>query len=226
MTLLSEMVSAYALVLGIERKTVKQYARTLREAGLLSQKGRGRGAAHASARDGAVLLLGLAASETAAGAPDAVHRYFEAASIAHPVDGLDASFEAHWPPLDLLGRPACTGSEARATWSGRTFGDVLVGLFEAAEHGELRNADSGRTFSDLHVEVSRKGPGYDACVGLTCGRHKWFVQFHRRAPETDAMTLGEVQAWHAEHGKYFHVAATFGKGTIEVLSRTVAGQFS
>ncbi len=224
MALISEITAAYAVTLDAERKTVKGYARALREAGLLSQKGRGRGAAHASAKDGAVLLLGLSASETAAGSPEAVRRYFEAMPILHPVKGLEASFEAHWPPLDLLARPACTGPEARTTWSSRTFGDVLVGLFTAAERGELRDADSGRAFSDLYVEVSRKE--YSACIGLTCGDRQWFIEFYRRPDETDDLERGELEKWHAERGKYFHVAASFGKSTIEALSRAVAGQFS
>lgn len=210
MTTTAELATATALALDIEPVTVRQYARRLREAGWQSQRGRGRGAATATARDAAVLLLGLAASELAVAAPAAVARYFEAAPILHPVPGLAASFEAHWPALDLAARPACTGTDARATWRGKPFGEVLVALIGyAATLGELRDADSGRVYDDLHVEVTRGDT--HACIGLTCGADQWFVRYFLDAPTTPRL---------------MHVGATFGRPVIELLGHVVAGDFS
>jgi hypothetical protein len=59
MALISELNKVTADALTFPLPTVTMYSRVLREAGLLSKKGRGRGAAHATSRDGARLLIAL-----------------------------------------------------------------------------------------------------------------------------------------------------------------------
>src|SRR4051812_662375 len=57
LALLSELVRAVARVEGIDEVTVGIFAQAAREAGVISQKGRGRGAAHMTAEDAANLLI-------------------------------------------------------------------------------------------------------------------------------------------------------------------------
>src|SRR4051794_3656929 len=68
MALLSTIVTAVAQVEGMDEAQVGWIARHLREAGLISQAGRGRGAAHMTTRDAAILLIG---ANTASSAKDA-----------------------------------------------------------------------------------------------------------------------------------------------------------
>lgn len=62
MALMSELVEATAETVGYPLSTVQTFARVLREADLLSKHGRGPAAAHATASDGARLLLALLAT--------------------------------------------------------------------------------------------------------------------------------------------------------------------
>ncbi|WP_156635395.1 hypothetical protein [Methylobacterium sp. Leaf123] len=77
MALLSTLVKAVAEIEGIDEVQVGWVARYLREAGLLSQAGRGRGAAHMSATDAANLLIGVNASSAPKDAVRAVEVYRE-----------------------------------------------------------------------------------------------------------------------------------------------------
>lgn len=69
MALLSELVSAIAAVEGIEESFVAGVARYLREADLISQAGRGRGAARMTTNDAAALLIAVNATVLAKDAP-------------------------------------------------------------------------------------------------------------------------------------------------------------
>src|ERR1700687_3500599 len=59
MALLSELVTAVAQAEGMEEVTVGVFARHAREAGLISQAGRGRGAARMTVRDAANLIIAV-----------------------------------------------------------------------------------------------------------------------------------------------------------------------
>lgn len=72
MALLSELVTAIASVEGLEESFVTGVARYLREAGLISQAGRGRGAAKMTYADAAALLIGVNATTLAKDAPEVV----------------------------------------------------------------------------------------------------------------------------------------------------------
>lgn len=74
MALLSDLVSALAEVEGIEESFVAGVARYLREAGLVSQAGRGRGAAKMGSRDAAALLIAVNSTVLAKDAPDTLRQ--------------------------------------------------------------------------------------------------------------------------------------------------------
>lgn len=72
MALISDLVTELSVMSGIEKSSIAVVARHLREAGLLSQKGRGRGAAHATPLDAARLCIALMVEGKAKNAPAAV----------------------------------------------------------------------------------------------------------------------------------------------------------
>lgn len=75
MALLSALVKAVADVEGIDEVQVGWVARHLREAGLLTQAGRGRGAAHMNCADAANLLIGVNAATSAKDSASSVRLY-------------------------------------------------------------------------------------------------------------------------------------------------------
>jgi hypothetical protein len=121
--LLSDLVKAVAAVEGLDRVTVEFYARSAREARLISQKGRGRGAAHMTLTDAANLLIGINASALARDVADVIPRF-----RALKLDWTDArhlkiralrdivasrqSFGEHLESLLELARPDRTGESA------------------------------------------------------------------------------------------------------------------
>jgi hypothetical protein len=70
--LLSDLVNAVAAVEGLDQVSVGIIARAAREAGLISQKGRGRGAAQMHTRDAANLLIAVNGSSLAKDVRDKV----------------------------------------------------------------------------------------------------------------------------------------------------------
>jgi hypothetical protein len=75
MTLLTQLVDDFADVLGVHQPTVSMYARNLRDHGLVSKKGRGRGAAHMTPLDAARLLIALLATTQPIKGPRAVEDF-------------------------------------------------------------------------------------------------------------------------------------------------------
>jgi hypothetical protein len=75
MALLSALVKAIAEVEGIDEVQVGWVARHLREAGQISQAGRGRGAAHMSSADAASLLIGVNTATNAKNGAETVRLY-------------------------------------------------------------------------------------------------------------------------------------------------------
>jgi hypothetical protein len=75
MALLSTMVKAVAEIEGLDETQVGWIARYLREAGLISQAGRGRGAARMSAKDAANLLIAVNGSASAKDAVKTVSKF-------------------------------------------------------------------------------------------------------------------------------------------------------
>ena len=72
MALLSDLVRVVAKVEGLEEVSVGIFARHAREAGLISQGGRGRSAAQMTVRDAANLLIAVNGCSLAKNVPQAV----------------------------------------------------------------------------------------------------------------------------------------------------------
>ena len=75
MATLSHLVQTIAKIEGIDPATVSQFARNVREAGLITTRGRGTSAAMMGVTNAANLLIAVNASETARDAPKAVRSY-------------------------------------------------------------------------------------------------------------------------------------------------------
>lgn len=113
MALLSALVKAIADVEGIDEVQVGWVARHLREAGLISQAGRGRGAAHMTSTDAANLLIGVNAAYSAKEAVAAVQSFGNAKCFSSNVRG---------------------GENLTCIFStGRKFGDALASLISVAQ---------------------------------------------------------------------------------------------
>lgn len=75
MAVLSDLVTALAAATGLPGATVFAYGRFAREAGLISQKGRGRGAAEVTTKDAANLLLAVGATGITRESGNAIKSY-------------------------------------------------------------------------------------------------------------------------------------------------------
>lgn len=89
MALASELVEVIADATGIERATMTRYARFAREAGLLSQSGRGKSAAHMRPGDAVNLLICLLANGVAQDAATYVKNAEQMDVYSRDADHLD-----------------------------------------------------------------------------------------------------------------------------------------
>lgn len=127
MALLSTMVERIAEVEGVEPSYASGVARYLREAGLLTQAGRGRGAAHMTSLDAARFLIGLNASPTAKDAPRVVEEF--------------QSITNRWETEPEV-RGVCV--------KGETFISAVIALLDICADPDLRAKIES---SDLEIEV-------------------------------------------------------------------------
>lgn len=121
-----ELVATLAEAVGLPRATLVSHDRLLRDAGLRSKNGRGRGAPKVTPRDAAHLLTALLASAEVKDSVHSVRRYAE--SRARRNAGRTAGFER-------LGIP-----ELAALPADSSFLDALESLIAAIAHGSLRDA--------------------------------------------------------------------------------------
>jgi hypothetical protein len=112
MALLSTLVNVIAEVEDMDETYVSGVARYLREGGLISQAGRGRGAAHMSVRDATNLLIGANGSATAKASPETVDAFRSLACSCSQVTGAEVL--------------------APSLKTGALFGDFLERLIRAA----------------------------------------------------------------------------------------------
>ncbi len=89
MALISDIVKELALSTGTAEKSITVIARWLREDGLLSQKGHGRGAAQATPLDAARLLIALMIGGKIKNAPQAVRDFGQLLEEPHSRGGGD-----------------------------------------------------------------------------------------------------------------------------------------
>jgi hypothetical protein len=111
MALLSTLVNVIAEVEDMDETYVSGVARYLREASLISQAGRGRGAAQMSVTDAANLLIAVNGSPTAKASPDTVQA-FRSLTCSRPQE--------------------VTGADLLKLRTGAPFGDFLEALIRAA----------------------------------------------------------------------------------------------
>jgi len=84
MALISDLVKELAVSTGTAEKSITVIARWLREDGLLSQKGHGRGAARATPLDAARLLIALMVGGKSKNAPQAVRDFGQLVIMPEP----------------------------------------------------------------------------------------------------------------------------------------------
>jgi DNA-binding Lrp family transcriptional regulator len=130
MVRLSDLSTVVAEAHGIPEPTVVQIARHLREAGLLTQAGRGLSAAQMTAGDAANLLIAVNAAPVAKEASQVVAWYRSMVSASPPLN------------LKTLGESAAERRFLRdiafVADTRATFGDALEGLLVMAAEGKLR----------------------------------------------------------------------------------------
>jgi len=125
-------------------KTIENYARVIREAGLLPRGKRGVGAPHLTAEDAANLLMGLCGTSEAAKAPEAI-KLLSSARLAET--GTTYGFEVR-PSSDLLSKWSIVDSA-------QTFGEIITALID----GEPYDTEHGIGATNLSVEVSEVTDG-------------------------------------------------------------------
>lgn len=173
MALLSTLVKAIADVEGIDEVQVGWVARHLREAGHISQAGRGRGAAQMSSSDAANLLIGVNAATGAKNGAEAVSLYrslpcgkanlLKETRLSEAFK-LGQDFGRSLEVLLELSRPADSGfSElVRCVFAGsHFFGSVSADRFDALLIEE--SAKMEKTFSS-EITFSRPYPNVSVLI--------------------------------------------------------------
>lgn len=174
MARLSEMTAAFASTLRVPAPSVNLTARHLREAGMISQGGRGRGGAQMTPRDATNLLLGVMGPETIQQAPERV-RFLRQATHAgsDSYQNVDSSDEV--PAFPFLDR-----CEVGAI----TLGQALENLIEEAMVGDPE-AQDGLPITNLRFSVAR--PDLYSFFELDTGDDVWCVRFRRDDPRLDGL---------------------------------------
>lgn len=168
---LSELVKVIAKVEEIDEVTVGFYARSAREAGLVSKKGRGRGAAQMTVTDAANLLIGVNASKLAKDVGEVIPVY----RTLH-LDWTSAG-EIHRRQLrNLVDSNSCFGEHlehlinlARPTGGGRSdLADALASSVRKADEAFAQRRDVPFPPPGLELQFIR--PSAEASVTLVSPR--------------------------------------------------------
>ena len=200
----SDLVKATADALKLDERTVQLCARHLREAGLISQKGRGRSAAHMTPTDATNMLLGVMSSSVLQDAPANVRAAREAA-----FNGSDVNFtgipDDTAPPFPFL------SDDGRVM----SFGDALDSLFdEIVRFGDpLR--DDGLPIANFALRVER--PGLNSAIEIRDG-DTWLIRFARQDPRLDKYEGQEK----IERAKEIFRATS---GGLEIITRIENNEF-
>ena len=174
MSLLSELVAATAQALRFEERSAALCARYLREAGLISQKGRGPSAAHMGPRDATNLLLGIMASDVIMEAPACVRLAREAT-----FDGGEINFRGAVvndpPPCPFMNDE--TGAVA--------LGEALDALFDEVVRCGDPIHDSGLPITNFALQVTR--PGLYAMIEVDSGDQVYIARYRREHPQFESL---------------------------------------
>lgn len=186
MAVITDLVQVIASVEGLDEVTVGVFARHVREAGLISQRGRGRNAAKMTVQDAANLLIAVNASGYAKDGPEAVATYRALTSegsaygplwkLLTPIEGERPNFGA---VLELL-------IDLSSAQEGRE--RAITGLLGAHIGKSDRSfaAKHGLTLSDPVLEIAFHRPTAGASVRV---RAPIVIRQGRRVHTTTAMDL-------------------------------------
>jgi hypothetical protein len=144
---LSDLVETLANATGIPQSTVFAYGRFAREAGFVSQKGRGRGAAEMTERDAANLLIAVGATDITREAGSVVEKYRHLrGSVAGIVEEYEALFLEWLKPLGVI-------RDGRDIKLEADFGTTLEFLIREAGRGAVHRLLSKIPTYDLSDEL-------------------------------------------------------------------------
>ena len=180
MARLTDLVATMAQATGQREQSISQLARHLREAGLITQGGRGRGAAHMTPRDATNLLLGVLASDQWQDAPERVTHAREAQFTGWERN-YDGAARDDLPPVPFM---FCDGRM-------RSFGDALDAMFAEMVADEGPAYANGLGILNLDVVVTR--PGLRSTIEIR-GEPTVFAHFHRNDPRFDGVPRDEWNA--------------------------------
>ncbi len=172
MTRLSELARITSRALSFEERSVILCARYLREAGLISQGGRGPSAAHMRPRDATNLLLGVMASDTIKDAPKSVKLAREAGFIGGETN-LSGIVETDPPPCPFLKDEA----------GPRSLGAALDALFDEVVRYGNPKTDAGQPITNFRLLVRR--PGLYAETNIDVVDVYYTTRYHRTDPRLD-----------------------------------------
>jgi hypothetical protein len=133
MAILRELVEVLARITGVPESTVFAFGRFTREAGLISQKGRGRAAAEMSTLDAANLFIALGATDVTREAPLAVRKFssLQGFTVGFPGSPLWEYFHAWLKPVIL--KTEANGGDVYL----KDFGSFVQFLLEDSVSGRL-----------------------------------------------------------------------------------------
>lgn len=161
MAKLSQLVPVVAQALGVPEPTVALYARTLRDAGMISTGGRGPGGAEMTNADAANLLIAVVGSDAIKNAPDTVKKFRRIKLWYGDGEATfdyreDAEGTVTGTRRSLTPAPLAFLEDAR----GMKLGDAVERLVQIARTGELRRLFEERAAryvspdnADRHDEV-------------------------------------------------------------------------
>lgn len=189
--------------LRFEERSVFLCARYLREAGFISQAGRGPSAAHMMPKDATNLLLGIMASDTIQDAPKSVKLAREADLTDDYLNGRSFTDPAPHPFLKDESDP-------------RSLGAALDALFdEIVRHGHLRN-DTRQLITNFVLKVRRPGLYAEITVGDLDSHYHGF--YRRTDPWLESLTGA---ALHSASAKILRQDQTAMKTVTEIDLETI-----
>lgn len=208
MALISELNTATAEVLTFPLPTVAMFSRTLREAGLISKKGRGRGAAHAVPLDGARQIIALMATASPAQAPDCVTDFGALVQGYRLEVGTKPAAKGTPAVLDGFTIEECYGLPRQHTFE-EALTALLAGFneerFTAAYVAAARPVPHGRYMLAL-IEVDLLDTALGA--GLRLGGHTYHYTFKAMVD----VEHGNGDALRAAAAEFAKVGAKYRRG--------------
>lgn len=189
MARLSDLVLDLAAVLRMEATTINTYARHLREAGLLSQGGRGVNAAHVTALDAARLLIALMVDGYAKDAPQIVRDFGRAVLFLADEDEQPEDLQFR----SLLGLEI--GCSLEQFFAG------IIELWADDEKYHIMSANSEEYYAATALEIA------SVTVSATCFIKRGRYEFHSREfHDLQTAALGDYSsfaAWDQMTERYF-----------------------